>query len=316
MSSSRSAASAGDPFDLDDRGPAWHAWRDRKLADLPRSVDDLVVEVRDPSALRASERDALRERCRRWNMAVYAGPARLPRACAAQPARLVIALGAALGLHRLDHNWLADDDGVSHLRDDPGAERRGDYVPYTNQPIRWHTDGYYNPPARAIHAMVLHCVERAESGGENRLIDHEIAWLLLRERDPAHLRALAAPDAMTIPARHERTAAACDQDATTPLVQARAAQTGPVFSRVHGRLHMRYTARTRSIAWKDDPATRAAEQALRELMATPGPHVLKLRAEPGMGLVCNNVLHDRSGFADTPVHRRWVLRARFHDRIG
>jgi hypothetical protein len=55
-----------------------------------------------------------------------------------------------------------------------------------------------------------------------------------------------APDAMTIPAR-------TDEDGV-----ARPAQSGPVFSvDVQGALHMRYTARTRSIAWKDDDATRA-----------------------------------------------------------
>jgi hypothetical protein len=34
-----------------------------------------------------------------------------------------------------------------------------------------------------------------------------------------------------------------------------------------------------------------------------------------MGLVCNNVLHDRSGFTETPERRRLLYRARYHDRI-
>ena len=34
-----------------------------------------------------------------------------------------------------------------------------------------------------------------------------------------------------------------------------------------------------------------------------------------MGLVCNNVLHDRSGFSDTNGRRRLLLRARYLDRI-
>jgi hypothetical protein len=35
-----------------------------------------------------------------------------------------------------------------------------------------------------------------------------------------------------------------------------------------------------------------------------------------MGLVCNNVLHDRSGFTETPERRRLLYRARYHDRIA
>ncbi len=51
--------------------------------------------------------------------------------------------------------------------------------------------------------MVLHCVTSAASGGANALLDHEIAYLLLRDADPAFVAALMQPDAMTIPARRD-----------------------------------------------------------------------------------------------------------------
>jgi len=35
-----------------------------------------------------------------------------------------------------------------------------------------------------------------------------------------------------------------------------------------------------------------------------------------MGLLCNNVLHDRGGFRETPERRRLLYRARYHDRIA
>jgi hypothetical protein len=35
-----------------------------------------------------------------------------------------------------------------------------------------------------------------------------------------------------------------------------------------------------------------------------------------MGLVCNNVLHDRSGFRDGATRKRLVYRARYYDRIA
>jgi hypothetical protein len=212
-------------------------------------------------------------------------------------------LGAQFGLHRLDRNWLADDDGVSSLAvaDSPA---KGEFIPYTDKPINWHTDGYYNPPERQIRAVILHCAQRAEEGGENRLLDHEIAYILLRDADPGHIRALAEPDAMTIPPRTDETGVA------------RAAETGPVFSvePETGALHMRYTARTRSIAWKDAAATAAAVRALEVILRGASPHVHQVRLEPGMGLICNNVLHDRSGFRDSAARRRLVFRARYYDR--
>jgi len=293
----QSALPAGSPFSLDD-DDAYRRWRERKLASSARSAAELVVEVADPRRLTAAERGALLDRCARTNMAVYATP---PRAQAA--AEIPRRIGEQLGLCTLDVNYLADDDGITPLAVAESGTRSA-YIPYTNRAIRWHTDGYYNPPQRRIRAMILHCVQRAESGGENRLLDHELAYIALRDASPAHIRALMLADAMTIPARSE------DGEV------ARGDQSGPVFAvDDDGSLHMRYTARTRSISWKDDAAVRAATEALQRVLETD-PHVLVLRQEPGMGIVCNNVLHDRAAFADSATHTRLVLRARYYERIA
>ena len=283
-------------FDLRERD-AYLAWRERKLAGYPASADALIVEVRDPMRLTTAERAALLDRCARANMAVYAAPG-------AHGAQDVLrAVGAQLGLRTLDINYLADDDGITPLAVADGGTR-AQYIPYTNRPIRWHTDGYYNPPERAIRAMLLHCVQRAEQGGENRLLDHELAYIALRDADPEYIRALMRPHAMTIPARSEEGEVE------------RGDQTGPVFSiDADGHLHMRYTARTRSIVWEDAPGVRAATQALTKVLETD-PQVFRVRLEPGMGLVCNNVLHDRAAFTDSEAHRRLVLRASYYERIA
>jgi hypothetical protein len=65
-----------------------------------------------------------------------------------------------------------------------------------------------------------------------------------------------------------------------------------------------------------DAATQAAVAALSRILATPTPWTLHGRLEPGMGLVCNNVLHDRSGFTETPARRRLLYRARYHERVA
>ncbi|WP_413880545.1 hypothetical protein [Candidatus Aalborgicola defluviihabitans] len=79
---------------------------------------------------------------------------------------------------------------------------------------------------------------------------------------------------------------------------------------------MRYTARTHSIVWKNDAPTLAAVAFLEQLLASDNHHVFRLTLQPGMGLVCNNVLHDRSGFVDDPAQPRLLYRARYLDRVG
>jgi alpha-ketoglutarate-dependent taurine dioxygenase len=284
------------PFDLSDND-AYQRWREHKLAQAITDIDELIVEIRDPAALTAAEHDALLSRCRRSNMAIY-----VTQTAVDEPA--VQRLGAQLGLLRLDANWLSDEHGISRIAVSNGDGPRQAYIPYTDRAIKWHTDGYYNPPERRIRGMILHCVQPAAQGGENRLLDHEIAYLMLRDESVEFIRALSAPDAMTIPERTDEHGVA------------RAAQTGPVFSiDGGGNLHMRYTARTRSIEWKQDEVTLAAVARLEQLLDSDTPQVFRTRLAPGMGLLCNNVLHDRSAFSDEASHPRLLYRARYLDRL-
>jgi hypothetical protein len=55
---------------------------------------------------------------------------------------------------------------------------------------------------------------------------------------------------------------------------------------------------------------------LERLLNDDNPDVLRLRLEAGMGLVANNVLHDRSAFVDDPAHPRLLYRARYLDRVA
>jgi hypothetical protein len=287
------------PFLLENES-AYQAWRSRKLENYPTSAAQLIVEVGDPRKPTQAEYAAILQACRKTNMAIYAG-----RTGADPDKDIPRLLGQRLGLERLDCNILADDDGLTSLKVVESAPRQG-YIPYTNRPIKWHTDGYYNSPDRQIRGMILHCVHSAAEGGENALMDHEIAYLLMRDENPDYVRALMQPDAMTIPARVEEDGVA------------RPDAVGPVFS-VHpesGDLHMRYTARTRSIVWKQDDLTLAAVAFLEKLLASDLPFIYRGRLEPGMGLVSNNVLHDRAGFNDSPDKKRLLYRARYYDRIA
>lgn len=293
-------SSTASPFALEN-AEAYAIWRKAKLKDYPVTAAALRVEVNDPRALSETELHRLLQICRKTNMAIYAS--RLGELADKQIPRR---LGEQLGLTRLDSNLLADEDAVTSLQVMPEKSGRG-YIPYSNRRLLWHTDGYYNPPERRVRAFVLHCVMPAASGGENALLDPEIAYLRLRDDNPEFIRALMAPDALTIPANTEEGG------------ENRPAQTGPVYSvdPATGSLHMRYTARTRSIEWKPDAATRSAVQALERLLAGDSPHVFRYRLAAGEGLLCNNVLHNRTEFADDVDKgvSRLIYRARYYDRI-
>lgn len=286
------------PFDL--ANPTAYAdWRERKLDDYPRQADELVVEVKDPFNLSQAEREAILARCSKTNMVVYKGPTG-----GAEDKRIPATLGAQFGLRNLDRNMGSDEDGVTALQV-VNRQWRGRYIPYTNQPIHWHTDGYYNGLDQQIFSLLLHCVRPANKGGENALLDHEIAYIRLRDLNPAYIEALMAPDVMTIPANVEEG------------TEVRPARSGPVFS-VHGghRLHMRYTARSHSIVWKTDTVTQAAVRALETLLGSQEePFIYRLTLPSGWGLICNNVLHDRSGFEDDSKKARLLYRLRYFDSI-
>jgi hypothetical protein len=285
------------PFDPDRPDP-YNRWREARLADAPNGLADLIVEIADPRRLTPAEHAAILDRCRRANMAIYAG------GTGNDPDKgLVRALGAQFGLQRLDRNTGADEDAMTSLKVQSDPAHR-DYIPYSNRPIAWHTDGYYNTPERQIQGLVLHCVQPAASGGANALLDHEIAYILVRDQDPDYIRALMHPRAMTIPPN------------VTGGQVVRPAQAGPVFSVTPaGRLHMRYTDRKRNIVWRDDPLTTRAIACLREVLQGPTPWHCEGLLQAGWGLIGNNVLHTRSGFEDGTMPRL-LYRARYYNRLA
>jgi hypothetical protein len=288
------------PFDLTEER-SYQRWREWKLSNYPRNTSDLVVRIANPFRLSEAEHEALLQCCRKANAAIY----QITEGDISDKA-LVSALGRQFGLMRLDRNLRADEDSITALRIMPEEEHTR-YIPYTNRPLNWHTDGYYNPPEEQVRGVVLHCVSDAAQGGDNVYLDHEIAYLQLRDENPDYVSALMQPDAMTIPANTEAG------------VELRPTQAGPVFSvdAQTGSLQMRYTARTRSIVWKEDAGTRMAADFLSELLAGESSWLFRHHLGPGQGIICNNILHRREAFVDDAANgqTRLLYRARFYDRI-
>ena len=292
------------PFCLGDED-AYAPWRAAKLAAYPNSVDELRVEIGDIANPSPEERAAIWKLCGAANMAIYDSGAFGTGPIYVRPA--LKAFAAAFGLRRGEAHRSQGEDGVVAI-EMAAFDSRAGYIPYSNRPLSWHTDGYYNYHGASdfVKAMVLHCVRGAAEGGVNALLDHEIAYIRLRDRDPELIAALMHPEAMAIPAGEDGYGGPRSDNA------------GPVFfiEPESQSLIMRYTARKRNVVWRADTVTQAAVKALEEELESD-PLIIRYKLRPGEGLICNNILHNRSGFTESAHGNGQLLyRVRFHDRIS
>ena len=276
----------------------YEIWRQSKLNALTNDVEALKVEIEDPYSLTSKEIVAIAQRCAVYGAAIY-------QLCnvSQKEKTLVHRLGQQLGLRSLDGNLRSDEDNISSLQ--VRSQLGNQYIPYTNKPLSWHTDGYYNTADRQIRTIIMHCACPAAEGGVNRLLDHEMLYIYLRDENPLWIEALMHPQAMTIPSNIEDGK------------EIRAAVTGPVFSvdKESASLHMRYSARKRNIEWRDDILTKQAVERINELLADESI-TLKHSLNAGQGIICNNILHNRTGFVDSETQQRLMYRARYYDRLA
>ena len=290
-------------IDLDsDNG--YEAWRATKLTMAENCLGLAPVTVGDLGAPGESARKEILRRCRHNNFALYTSP---PLSDDSTLRIKLRGFAKSFSLRIAEAHRSEGEQGIVALRVSDAPSQRG-YIPYSTRGMNWHTDGYYNAPDNRISAFVLHCMVQAADGGTNDILDPEILYIRLRDKHPAYLRALMHPEAMTIPENREADGSI------------RPVSTGPVFypDPGTGRLQMRYTARTRSIEWRNDTATLEAEAWLREYLAAGDPLALHHRLAPGEGILNNNVLHNRTPFANGggAGDTRVIFRVRFHNRIG
>ena len=285
------------PFLLENE-EQYQAWRARKLNNRQEVSPTRVFKLDQQGRLPRSLLQSLREQVAAYNFVIFQSASVLDKTG-------FLALNSQFGLTELDANPGAEADKVTSLRVVAETDDRTRYIPYTNRAMNWHTDGYYNSGDRRIDAFVLYCVNQAGRGGGNTLFDHEMMYMLLRDRSPAARAALMGDDMLHIPAnvQHNRVV--------------RAEESGPVFSLQanRGALNMRYTSRPQNIVWKSDRQSTDALNLVREILMQ-GSAVVEVRLQPGQGVVCNNILHGRQAFHDAPGQpARLIYRARYHDAI-
>ena len=290
-----------DAFDLNNL-EAYAAWRRSKLANSPRAGAMPVLKVGDLSQPTEPEKKEILAQLGESNFAIY--QAEHYSADETEVGAELRRFTDAFGLRVAEAHRSAGNNGVVALKVSMAEHQRG-FIPYSRKAMNWHTDGYYNSEADTIRAFVLHCVRQADIGGQSQIIDNEIAYIRLRDASPEAVALLMDPAAMTIPESPE-------SDGTV-----RPVSIGPVFFIEDGKLIMRYTARTRSISWKDE-ATQKAAALLQELLESERDYLHTLTLQPGQGILNNNTLHNRTAFdpdADTGSSQRMLYRVRFNNRL-
>jgi len=288
------------PLNLDDEA-AYKNWRELKLRAYENAEHKNVIDI-EGDRLKPAELDQVYKACSQYNYTLY----RLQNPNSGTK-QFVREMGLSLGLERLDGNLCSDEDNISSIQVKTSGRHTG-YIPYTDKKLTWHTDGYYNTESKTIRAMVLHCVRPALGGGDNLMLDHEIAYIQLRDENPHYIRAFVQPDVLTIPPNIENGK------------EIRGEQSGPVFSLdpITNSLHMRFSARTRNIQWKNDTQTTEAVDCMKGLLNDNNPYVITYRMQAGEGIIANNVLHNRTEFTDSEIEeqKRLLYRARYYDRVG
>ena len=253
-----------------------------------------MVYIDNPTRLTAKELETLHSVISKANFALYH--------CATEVTpESLLAMAKQLGLNQVIKHRHSNENGISVLQH--RKDKNNHYIPYSNRPLNWHTDGYYSDISQFVQSFILHCQCTAAEGGVNKLLDHEIAYIALRDRNPEYIQALADTVVMTIPADSESQG------------YFRKSSCGPVFfSSDSAKLNMRYTSRTQSIQWKSDLIVDQARAALTQIL---NHHELIIchKLQANEGIICNNILHARTEFHDSQDQCRRLYRVRFLDRI-
>lgn len=270
-------------------------WKDIKTRGYLTNIRDLIVQIPGPDQLTSKNISALIDVLDKNNWVIYESEQTL------WSKSDLVNFAGSFGLKECDQH-LYGEGGVSDIRVSD-SNQQGEFIPYTNKGLNWHTDGYYNPNQNWVTAIVLHCNQPAVSGGVNQIVDPDLLFIHLHKRNPDYLKALMKPDCLTIPGYDNG------------LGHVRPDSQGPVFWFNHnGILQMRYSQRKTNITWSNDPLLFEAREIIDDWLVS-APVIAEHRLSSGQGILSRNVLHKRTAFNDHSEGRRHLLRARYLDSI-
>lgn len=170
----------------------YQAWQEAKLEKYQTNLEDCIVEIENPKNLTKNEKAKLLEIVKSNNFVIFQTKIK------DEFDKNIATLNQQLGLVDYDKHLFAKNNGLSYIQK-TDLKKQGEFIPYTDKELNWHTDGYYNCETERVRAFSLFCVRPAKVGGENQFIDYEMVYMLLQQQNPAIIEALEHPKAMTIP---------------------------------------------------------------------------------------------------------------------
>tara|TARA_B100001063_G_scaffold42881_1_gene36698 strand:- start:2282 stop:3112 length:831 start_codon:yes stop_codon:yes gene_type:complete len=264
-------------------------WASEKEANIPSNIDDLKVKIHDINHASIEEIGNIKDKINKFNCCIYKSQAGL-----INQANL-ISFAQSIGMKTYDSNNI-DNSPVSCIMP-LKSKGKINYIPYTNKQLNWHTDGYYDE--KPIFSWLLHCEEPASFGGENYLLDHELA---IREYILKHdnLDSLSRSDAFVIPGN-----AYAGRDSTKGYICD--------INNKYRRFHMKFSMRKEHMDLNEK--SKIAIMRMKKIIKEDcKKYYLTYKLSKNEGIVTNNILHGRNSFEDGKVIRK-LYRIRSYERI-
>jgi len=282
------------PFILENE-TEYKNWRQTKLELYPLDISKFSIPL-DINNFQKKDLDLIKFNMNKYNFALYNFKSELTN-------NELENFCTMLNLNNSISNLFSDSKNISDIRDhkDTNNNQIGEYIPYTNKPLNWHTDGYYYPLNNSVKSFLLHCVNPAHRGGENLLLDHEILYILIRDHNPSYIKILMEKNIMGIP-RNKNNAESTNIN-------------GPVFFiDDEYSLNMRFTSRQQNIVWKKSDIIDKIKKFIFNFVESDTKYITKILLKKNQGYIANNILHKREKFFDNK-NKRLLKRIRFSKKL-
>jgi hypothetical protein len=254
-------------------------WASEKEDNIPSNINDLKIDLHDINHISLKEISIIKDKIKRFNCCIYKSHVDLLTQAD------LLNFAKSIGMKTYDDNNIHSNPVSSIMPLEP--EKTVNYIPYTNKQLNWHTDGYYDE--KPIFSWLLHCEEPAFSGGENYLLDHELA---IREYILKHdnLDQLTRPDSFIIPSnadagRNETKGYICD------------------MNNKYKKFHMKFSMRQKNIELNERSKT-AFIRMKKIIKEDCKKYCITYKLSKNEGIVSNNILHGRNSFVDGKVMRK------------
>ena len=282
------------PFILENE-TEYKNWRQTKLELYPLNISKFSIPL-DINNFQKKDLDLIKFNMNKYNFALYNFKSELTN-------NELENFCTMLNLNNSISNLFSDSKNISDIRDhkDTNNNQIGEYIPYTNKPLNWHTDGYYYPLNNSVKSFLLHCVNPAHRGGENLLLDHEILYIIIRDYNPNYIKILMENNIMGIP-RNKNNAESTNIN-------------GPVFFiDDEYSLNMRFTSRQQNIVWKKSDIIDKIKKFIFNFVESDTKYITKILLKKNQGYIANNILHKREKFFDNK-NKRLLKRIRFSKKL-